>query len=107
MKALVFTGLMLYVAQNTFANCIYEGKEFPESSNVQMISSIKECRQGRWEKIKITKSDDACLYGDSPYPENTIIKYAKQFRICKIKKDGYEWEIAKLSDAPTTTHKKD
>lgn len=105
MKALIIFGFMFYVCQSAFANCTYEGKDFPEKSTLQMISSVKECRQGRWEKIKISKSDDACLYGDFPYPENTIIKYAHEFRICKIRKDGYEWEVAKLNDAPQAQKK--
>lgn len=99
MKTSILACSLLFTSTLAWGNCVYEGKEFPERSTLKMINNIKECRTGRWEKIKISKEEEVCNLQDSYYPENTIVKTANDFRICKHKRTGYEWEVAHLNDA--------
>ncbi len=98
MKTLTLVTLCMALNFSTWANCIYEGKEFPEGSTLKMISSIKECHAGRWEKIHVNKNEEVCPFAETSYPINTIVKTASAFKICKLKKNGIEWETAQLND---------
>lgn len=99
MKTITLIALYMSLNANTWANCTYEGKEFPERATLKMISSIKECQAGRWEKIHVNKNEEVCPLADTNYPVNTIVKTPSDYKICKLKKTGFEWETAQLNDA--------